>query len=139
MKKPIAKINSSYFLSLIFFSNSGERVLLPTREVLEALDEEYGRFSTAGRKVDLTFKIREAELSNLEFKTHSKPESCLHLQHMKNIRLSRSVMEQLKRHGVQDPRIVFADFEGRFFSVAVKINAAIIFCAHSFMFVSCSS
>jgi len=93
VKKPIANFNSSYFLSSIFFSNSGERALLSTREVLEALDEEYVGFSTAGRKVDLTFKIREAELSNLEFKTHSKPESCLELQHMKNIRLNRSVME----------------------------------------------
>lgn len=85
--------------------------------------------------MDLTFKIREAELSNLEFKTHSKSDSCLELQHMKNIRLNRSVMEQLKRHGVQDPRIVFADFEGEIFYVVIKTNAVIIlfFGTHYFL------
>lgn len=77
--------------------------------------------------MDLTFKIREAELSNLEFKTHSKPDSCLELQHMKNMRLNRSFMEQLKRHGVRDPESCLQTFEREFFYVAVKINAVNIF------------
>ncbi|KAF9327588.1 hypothetical protein BG006_009120 [Podila minutissima] len=93
------------------YSRAGERILSSSRQVLEMLDEEIADISTTGRKADLTFKSKDLELANFEFKSHDKPETCLQLQHRKNLRLNRAIMEQLRDCHLEEPRLAFADFE----------------------------
>ncbi|KAI8599375.1 hypothetical protein EDD21DRAFT_380088 [Dissophora ornata] len=91
---------------------SGETVLRSSRHVQEVLNEEFTDVATFGRKVDLVFKSGDTELTNFEFKPHGVSDSTLKVQHKKNIRLNRAIMEDLILSGVEKPSIMFGDFEG---------------------------
>ncbi|KAI1296359.1 hypothetical protein EDD11_007414 [Mortierella claussenii] len=94
------------------YMKSGETVLVSSKTVQEILNAEFSDFANFGRKVDLVFKSRDIELVNFEFKSHGVSESCLQIQHKKNIRLNRAIMEELRNKGIREPSVVFGDFEG---------------------------
>ncbi|KAF9968593.1 hypothetical protein BGZ73_009219, partial [Actinomortierella ambigua] len=112
----VAEWKAVLYLLLIdseVFMRSGECVPESTKAIKAVLDEEYDEFGTFGRKVDLLFfHAHGQELANLEFKVAEATQSEIEIQHCKNIRLNRAIMEsQCKASGVKST-LLFLDFQG---------------------------
>ncbi|KAF9578377.1 hypothetical protein BGW38_005854, partial [Lunasporangiospora selenospora] len=91
---------------------SGECVPESTKAVKAVLDEEYDEVGTFGRKVDLLFHAHGQELANLEFKIAEATQSEIEIQHRKNIRLNRAIMESQHKASGLKSALLFLDFQG---------------------------
>ncbi|KAF9957653.1 hypothetical protein BGZ72_001567 [Mortierella alpina] len=94
------------------YMRSGECVSTCSKDVKAMLDEEYDEFGAFGRKVDLIFRANGLELANLEFKVAEATDTDIDIQHRKNIRLNRAIMEgQQDACGIKST-LLFLDFQG---------------------------
>ncbi|KAF9999278.1 hypothetical protein BGZ65_005340, partial [Modicella reniformis] len=96
------------------FVKSGERVSASSRAVKGLLNDEFGSdFGTHGRKVDFLFHSMNFELANFEFKATNLKSLC-NVQHLKNVRLNRAIMEDcFAVAGLREP-ILFIDAAGKY-------------------------
>ncbi|KAF9086045.1 hypothetical protein BGX29_001645, partial [Mortierella sp. GBA35] len=94
------------------YMKSGECVSEATKSVKAKLDGEFNDFGAFGRKVDLLFHMDGQELANIEFKLEEATRTTVQVQHLKNIRLNRAIMESHATASGVRPPIVFMEIQG---------------------------
>jgi hypothetical protein len=104
---------AAFVFTNFFFPSidSGETVIITSKDVQIILNREFGDHSPYGRKADMLFKSR-TELCNFEVKPEGTSPTDMMTQNRKNIRLNRCILENLRKLGVARPRILFVDFKG---------------------------
>ncbi|KAF9400255.1 hypothetical protein BGZ94_005511, partial [Podila epigama] len=65
--------------------------------------------SCSWRRGNLQFSCNELEVANFEFHTARASRAAIETQRKKNIRLNRSILEELKAAGFEAPAILYAD------------------------------
>ncbi|KAF9091263.1 hypothetical protein BGX23_005360, partial [Mortierella sp. AD031] len=94
------------------YMKSGECVSEATKSVKAKLDGEFNDFGAFGRKVDLLFHMDGQELVNIEFKLEEATQTAVQVQHLKNIRLNRAIMESHATASGARPPIVVMEIQG---------------------------
>ncbi|KAI8345138.1 hypothetical protein B0O80DRAFT_504581 [Mortierella sp. GBAus27b] len=90
----------------------GECVSESSRMAKEILNNDIGGFGKHGRKSDLLLVAERHELSNVEFKVQNAGPTCFTMQHLKNIRLNRAIMESHFNITRSRGRLLFMDVCG---------------------------
>ncbi|KAG0197020.1 hypothetical protein BGX31_005040, partial [Mortierella sp. GBA43] len=87
----------------------GEAVSDSTKRLRRIIKSTAKEEPEYGRKVDLLFYVDRLELSNLEFKHQKTSNMEVKLQHLKNIRINRAIMEGQHQMCGTRSAIVFMD------------------------------
>ncbi|KAG0199310.1 hypothetical protein BGX31_004349 [Mortierella sp. GBA43] len=105
-------LEKAKYENLALDDQNGEAVSNCTKRLRRIIKSTAKEDPDFGRKVDLLFYVDRLELSNVEFKHQKTSNMDVKLQHLKNIRINRAIMEG--QHQICGTRsaIVFMDVKG---------------------------